>query len=114
MKPTTTPSQQTPTNTTQTKKQGLALQLAGIGMLFGWQTSWVGPEGRSKAIVFVTAAQMLCGVAKDLTKLGGKTVTKLVTPDERQGRLFKIVSFITGFKNSLKGFGYFLGAACLT
>lgn len=38
----------------------------------------------AQAIVFVTAAQMLCGVAKDLTKLGGKTVTKLVTPDEKQ------------------------------
>jgi hypothetical protein len=27
---------------------------------------------------FVTAAQMLCGVSKDFTKLGGETVTKLV------------------------------------
>lgn len=47
--------------------------------------------------------QMLCGIAKDLTKLGGKTVTKLVTPDEKQTSLFKLVSFITGMKNSLKG-----------
>jgi lipopolysaccharide export LptBFGC system permease protein LptF len=31
-----------------------------------------------------------------------------------QSRLFKVVSFITGFKNSMKGIGYFLGAACLT
>ncbi len=46
---------------------------------------------------------MLCGIAKDLTKLGGKTVTKLVTPDEQQTKLFKLVSFITGWKNSLKG-----------
>ncbi len=38
------------------------------------------------AIIYVTAAQMLCGVAKDLTKLGGKTVTKLVTPEEKQAR----------------------------
>ena len=30
---------------------------------------------------------MLCGVAKDLTKLGGKTVTKLVTPEEKQVRM---------------------------
>lgn len=58
--------------------------------------------------------QMLCGIAKDLTKLGGKTVTKLVTPEEKQGRLFKLVSFITGFKNSLKGAGYFLGSILLT
>lgn len=46
---------------------------------------------------------MLCGIAKDLTKLGGKTITKLVTPDEQQSRLFRLVSFITGWKNSLKG-----------
>lgn len=29
-------------------------------------------------------------------------MTKLVTPDEKQSKLFKLVSFITGFKNSLK------------
>jgi hypothetical protein len=56
--------------------------------------------------------QMLCGIAKDLTKLGGKTVTKLVTGDEKQTRLFKLVSLITGWKNSLKGVGYFLGGCC--
>jgi hypothetical protein len=55
-------------------------------MLFGWQSSWAAKGEVTKAIVFVTAAQMLCGVAKDLTKLGGKTVTKLVTPDEMQVR----------------------------
>jgi hypothetical protein len=38
-----------------------------------------------------TAAHMLCGVAKDLTKLGGKTVTKLVIPDEKgQGTLDRV------------------------
>ncbi|KAG2481837.1 hypothetical protein HYH03_019200, partial [Edaphochlamys debaryana] len=61
-----------------------------------------------------TLAQMLCGIAKDLTKLGGKTVTKLVTPDEKQSSLFKLVSFITGMKNSLKGIGYFIGAAAVS
>jgi hypothetical protein len=55
-------------------------------MLFGWRESWVAQGQVASAIVFVTAAQALCGVAKDLTKLGGKTVTKLVTPDERQVR----------------------------
>lgn len=65
---------------------GLSLQLAGLGMLFGWQESWAESGQVAKAIVFVTAAQMLCGVAKDLTKLGGKTVTKLVTPDEKEVR----------------------------
>ena len=69
-------------------------------------TSCALPAGQKwKAILFVTCAQMLCGVAKDLTKLGGKTVTKLVTPDEKHTRLFKLVSLITGWKNSLKGVG---------
>ena len=43
----------------------------------------------------------------------GKTVTKLVTPEEKQESLFKLVSGLTGYKNSLKGVGYFMGAALL-
>ncbi|KAG2429769.1 hypothetical protein HXX76_010553 [Chlamydomonas incerta] len=93
---------------------GLSLQLAGIGMLYGWQDEWNTADNRWKGILFVTCAQLLCGIAKDLTKLGGKTVTKLVTPDEKQSSLFKLVSFITGMKNSLKGIGYFIGAAAVS
>ena len=89
---------------------GLALQIGGLGMLFAWTDEW----SKTKAMVYVTAAQALCGIAKDLTKLGGKTVTKLVTPDEKQNRLFVLVSGLTGLKNSFKGVGYFLGAWLLT
>jgi len=78
---------------------GLTLQLVSYGLLFGWQDDW----DQATAIAYVTMAQMFAGIAKDLTKLGGKTVTKLVTPDEQETQLFKLVSFITGFKNSLKG-----------
>jgi hypothetical protein len=88
---------------------GLLLQLVSYGLLFGWRDDW--PQ--STAIVYVTVAQMFAGIAKDLTKLGGKTVTKLVTPEEKETQLFKLVSFITGWKNSLKGVGYFLGSALL-
>ena len=56
---------------------------------------------------------MFGGIAKDLTKLGGKTVTKLVTPEEKTSQLFKLVSALTGWKNSLKGVGYFLDSALL-
>ena len=56
---------------------------------------------------------MFAGIAKDLTKLGGKTVTKLVTPEEQETKLFKLVSLITGWKNSLKGVGYFMGSALI-
>jgi hypothetical protein len=74
---------------------GLTLQLCGIGLLFGWQDSWAANGEVTKGILFVTAAQMLCGVAKDLTKLGGKTVTKLVTPDEREVRAVWLAMIIT-------------------
>ena len=90
---------------------GLALQIGGLGMLFAWTDEW----SKTKAMVYVTAAQALCGIAKDLTKLGGKTVTKLVTPDEKQNRLFVLVSSLTGLKNSFKeALVIFLGAWLLT
>ncbi|KAG7346529.1 major facilitator superfamily permease [Nitzschia inconspicua] len=88
---------------------GLMLQLIAFGLLFAWNDEW----NKQQAIIYVTFAQMFAGIAKDLTKLGGKTVTKLVTPDEQDTKLFKLVSLITGWKNSLKGVGYFLGSALL-
>ena len=78
-------------------------------LLFGWQEDWT----KTEAIIYVTVAQMFAGIAKDLTKLGGKTVTKLVTPEEKETQLFKLVSLITGWKNSLKGVGYFAGSALI-
>lgn len=88
---------------------GLTLQLIGLAMLLGWDSSW----DKSTAITYVTLAQMLCGIAKDLVKLGGKTVSKLVTPAEQKGQLFQLVAAVTGWKNSLKGCGYFLGSVLL-
>jgi len=88
---------------------GLMLQLVSYGLLFGWQDDW----SQTTSIIYVTIAQMFAGIAKDLTKLGGKTVTKLVTPEEKTTTLFKLVSLLTGWKNSLKGVGYFLGSALL-
>jgi MFS family permease len=89
---------------------GLSLQLLSYGLLFAWQDDWT----KRESIIFVTVAQMFAGIAKDLTKLGGKTVTKLVTPEQKETHLFKLVSLITGWKNSLKGVGYFLGSALLS
>jgi len=88
---------------------GLCLQIFSYGLLFGWSDEW----SKETAIIYVTIAQMFAGIAKDLTKLGGKTVTKLVTPEGKDTRLFKLVSLLTGWKNSLKGVGYFLGSALL-
>jgi MFS family permease len=91
---------------------GLVTQLVALGMLFGWDARWA--PGAPGPIVFLAAIQVLSGCAKDLTKLGGKAVTRLVTPEEKAGRLFKLVSWVTGAKNSAKGVGYLLGAALLT
>jgi len=88
---------------------GLCLQIFSYGLLFGWKEDW----SQRTAIIYVTIAQMFAGIAKDLTKLGGKTVTKLVTPEGKHTRLFQLVSLLTGWKNSLKGVGYFLGSALL-
>mmetsp|Transcript_4494 Transcript_4494/g.14984 ORF Transcript_4494/g.14984 Transcript_4494/m.14984 type:complete len:496 (+) Transcript_4494:212-1699(+) len=88
---------------------GLLMQIVGLSALYAWNDKW----SKLDAIVYVTFAQALCGVAKDLVKLGGKTVTKLITPEEKQEQLFRLVSGLTGYKNSLKGVGYFLGAALL-
>jgi len=88
---------------------GLCLQILSYGLLFGWKDDW----SKGTAIIYVTIAQMFAGIAKDLTKLGGKTVTKLVTPEGKHTRLFRLVSLLTGWKNSLKGIGYFLGSALL-
>jgi hypothetical protein len=88
---------------------GLVLQLISYALLFGWQDDW----SQGTAILYITIAQMFAGIAKDLTKLGGKTVTKLVTPDDKSTQLFKLVSLLTGWKNSLKGVGYFLGSLLL-
>ena len=93
---------------------GLGIQLAGIALLFGFDIPWAAPDARWKALCWVAVANSVGGVAKDLVKLGGKTVSKLVTPEEKQSRLFAVVAWLTGMKNSLKGVGYFVGAASLS
>jgi MFS family permease len=93
---------------------GLSIQLVGIAMLFGFDIAWPEPDSRWKALAWVAFANGVGGVAKDLVKLGGKTVSKLVTPEEKQSQLFAIVAWITGMKNSMKGVGYFIGAASLS
>ena len=57
-----------------TLASGLTLQVVGLGMLYAWDDAW----DRTEAIIFVTCAQALCGIAKDLTKLGGQSVKKRI------------------------------------
>jgi MFS family permease len=89
---------------------GLGFQLLGLVMLFVWQADnqhLLGVRGA----VYVAAAQVLSGAAKDMVKLSGKSISRLVTPESKQTRLFRLVGFITGFKNTFKGLGYIMGAS---
>lgn len=89
---------------------GLGFQACSLGMLIGWQDHW----NMTQSIVYITFSQVLNGIAKDLVKLGGKSTSKLVSDEEKQLKLFKLVALVTGFKNSFKGVGYLLGAALLS
>lgn len=71
----------------------------------------VSDDTRANVIVYITLCQMLSGISKDFMKLSCKSVPKLVTkPDDADDRLFKLVAWVTGLKNSFKGFGHLLGA----
>jgi MFS family permease len=92
---------------------GLLCQLIGIAALtvLLWTDSW-NPIG---IICYVTAVQTFTGIAKDLVKLAGKSSTKLVKvlKGDHEDSLFKVVAWLTGAKNSVKGLGFFFGAALI-
>ncbi|MBX2880979.1 MAG: organoarsenical effux MFS transporter ArsJ [Granulosicoccus sp.] len=88
---------------------GIVLQLIALFLLTTLQTDW--PVVYS--VLFVMLVQGLSGVAKDLTKTGAKSAVKLLDADEQNNRLFRLVAFLTGSKNAVKGLGFFLGAALL-
>ena len=70
-------------------------------------------QTRMHFMIYVFAVQGLAGVGKDLMKISGKSVTKLVNKKGNNGALFKTVARVTGYKNTVKGFGYFFGGAIL-
>nr|CAG8541757.1 6951_t:CDS:2 [Entrophospora candida] len=88
---------------------GLTAQVIGIAILCGLQADW----SKAVVIIYIVIAQGFSGIAKDLVKIGGKSVTKLVTNDQEKPRLFKLVAWLTGAKNSIKGAGFFWGAFLL-
>ncbi|MGB1188299.1 MAG: organoarsenical effux MFS transporter ArsJ [Cycloclasticus pugetii] len=85
---------------------GLVLQVLALSMLL------VAPE--MLTIVWVTAAQAISGVAKDLNKMSAKSAIKLLVPKEANNTLYKWVALLTGSKNTLKGVGFFLGGLLLS
>lgn len=86
----------------RTMNLGLVIQIAGLAMLL--------VPAEMLSIIWVMAAQALSGIAKDLNKMSAKSAIKSLA-DETS--LFRWVALLTGSKNSLKGLGFFLGAALL-
>lgn len=88
---------------------GIGLQIFALVMLSFLDRNWA----QWFAVVYVMVSQAFSGIAKDLTKLSSKSAIRLVVPQDAQSSLFKWVAILTGSKNALKGFGFFLGAALL-
>jgi len=90
----------------KTMNIGLGLQIIALAMLL------VPPDLLS--VAYVMAAQALSGIAKDLNKMSAKSAVKLLVPAGESGKLYHWVALLTGSKNTLKGFGFFLGGLLLT
>jgi hypothetical protein len=85
---------------------GMALQVLALGLLLV-PDSWL-------SVAYVMCAQALSGIAKDLNKMAAKASIKVLLPSGATGsRLFRWVAVLTGSKNALKGFGFFVGAGLL-
>lgn len=87
---------------------GLALQIGALVALAQLDPAW----SVAASVAFVMAVQGVSGVAKDLAKMSSKSAVKLLAPTD-DGGLFRWVAALTGSKNAVKGFGFFLGAALL-
>ena len=79
---------------------GLLLQVIALGMLLV-ETSYL-------SVGYVMLAQALSGIAKDLNKIGAKGSVKFVA-GSNQDWLYRLVAWLTGSKNALKGVGFFVG-----
>jgi len=91
----------------RTMNIGMILQILALGMLT--------VDSSFLSVPYVMAAQALSGIAKDLNKMSAKSAIKYLMPEQKQhGKLYRWVAFLTGSKNSLKGAGFFIGAALLT
>ena len=88
---------------------GLLLQVLALVMLGLLDPTW----SVAVSVAYVMTAQALSGIAKDLVKMSSKSSVKLLVEEGQQGALFKWVAVLTGSKNALKGFGFFVGGALL-
>jgi len=84
---------------------GLALQASACAML--------AVEAAHLTVPYVMVTQVMSGVAKDLTKVSAKSYVRELAPDRSKTGLFRLVAWMTGSKNAMKGFGFFVGGALL-
>lgn len=84
---------------------GMGMQIIALAMLTVPDT-WL-------TVAYVMSAQALSGIAKDLNKMSAKASVKALLTKDADTQLFKWVAILTGSKNTLKGVGFFLGAALL-
>jgi len=86
---------------------GMGLQVFALVLLMAPE-AWL-------SVAYVMFAQALSGIAKDLNKMSAKASVKTLLPQNgnTDSQLFKLIAILTGSKNALKGFGFFLGALLL-
>jgi len=89
---------------------GLLLQVVALLALSALDPAWP----KELSVLFVLVVQGLSGVAKDLTKMSSKSALKFVVPENETGGLYRWVALLTGFKNAIKGLGFFIGALLLS
>lgn len=89
----------------RTMQIGLLMQIGALAML-AVPAEWL-------TVLWVMVAQAVSGIAKDLNKMSAKSSMKQIAKDD-QSDLYKIVAFLTGSKNALKGAGFFVGAVLLS
>jgi len=90
----------------KTMNIGLFLQVIALSMLL--------LPANMLTVIWVMLAQALSGIAKDLNKMSAKSSIKTLVASEQQGQLYRWIAILTGSKNTLKGVGFFLGAALLS
>jgi len=91
----------------------LVCQVVGLGLLLTIEPIFGDLEtmtNKGGATAFITFCQALSGIAKDLMKLSCKSMPKLVSKPGDDDKLFVLVAWVTGLKNSFKGFGSIVGA----
>ena len=88
---------------------GLILQIIALTVLSLIPDQWP----LISMMVYATVVQGLSGIAKDLTKTSAKASVKILAPQNESDTLFKWVAKLTGSKNTIKGFGFFLGCGLL-